>query len=463
MPKRKRDTSPAVRGDGKPRPSLQSQRAENQLALGREALDKALKAARGSERQKLGRRRKTAKGDAKNEARIDAEIEALKTLDLAAVASNYLANRLLKIKAVAASPHLPASLTRSPGQTTDAPSLNVIARLCSSEFVRKVVPQILKDVESALGVQSGDPASRGQKAKSSDPASKRTGQPGVSDDTSDAADSQRRGPNNLDSDEDEFAGFSSDQDVLDEADVPSDLDDDEALAAYNDRLGSSSDESDNDDRPNIDATRALLSSYGPASDSDSDSDPDADPPERSKGLSKPRQVRSATPTPSEEPSPPPARPTTSAFLPSLTSGYISGGSDSDPEAEFDDLLGTGKGEQKKNRRGQRARRLIWEQKYGKGAKHVVAEAEGGKGRDQGWDARRGATDGRGGWRGRGGGGRGGRGGHGATGANSESVKVKHRDDEGKLHPSWEAAKKRKDAAAKGEAPVKFAGKKISFD
>jgi hypothetical protein len=58
--------------------------------------------------------------------------------------------------------------------------------------------------------------------------------------------------------------------------------------------------------------------------------------------------------------------TESAFLPTLSNGFIPGGSDtdwSDGEARVADGV-------RKNRRGQRARRAIWEKKYGKGAKHL---------------------------------------------------------------------------------------------
>lgn len=58
--------------------------------------------------------------------------------------------------------------------------------------------------------------------------------------------------------------------------------------------------------------------------------------------------------------------TDSVFLPTLSNGFIPGGSDtdwSDREAGVADGV-------RKNRRGQRARRAIWEKKYGKGAKHL---------------------------------------------------------------------------------------------
>lgn len=174
--------------------------------------------------------------------------------------------------------------------------------------------------------------------------------------------------------------------------------------------------------------------------------------------------------------PPPPKPKASAFVPSLSVGYIAG-SGSEPESDFEDLAPA-----KKNRRGQRARQQIAEKKFGAKAKHLENPKND---RNQGWDAKRGATDGargkRGADSGRGGrggfgGGRGGFGGHGGRGGSfggsgapagrftggdaPAPPKKKHNDDEGPLHPSWAAAKLAKE---KKSVPVVFAGKRISFD
>lgn len=168
--------------------------------------------------------------------------------------------------------------------------------------------------------------------------------------------------------------------------------------------------------------------------------------------------------------PPPPKPKTSAFMPSLSVGYVAG-SGSEPESDIEELAPV-----KKNRRGQRARQQIAEKKFGAKAKHLENPKND---RSQGWDAKRGATDGaRGGRGGRGGfgasrggfgagAGRGGSFGKGAPapgrfagGDAPAPPKKKHNDDEGPLHPSWAAAKAAKDKKA---VPVVFAGKKISFD
>lgn len=139
-----------------------------------------------------------------------------------------------------------------------------------------------------------------------------------------------------------------------------------------------------------------------------------------------------------------SRPTTSTILPSLTSGFVSGSEDSDIE-DVDE-------EPRKNRPGQRARQAIWEKKYGNKAKHLQKQS---KNRDQGWDAKRGATSvdhyhkhtrsdntGR------------------SNGDAPRPAKKPKRDDSGPLHPSWEAAKL---AKSKDMSIPAFSGKKISFD
>lgn len=138
----------------------------------------------------------------------------------------------------------------------------------------------------------------------------------------------------------------------------------------------------------------------------------------------------------------------STFLPSLMGGYISG---SESASDIEEA-------KPKKRRGQRARQAIWEQKYGTGAKHLLKPSRKG-GRDSGWDVRRGAVDGD------------------ERGKNSTpwkkgiqrpgaghmepapAPKPRKRDDEGALHPSWEARKK----ARQTQKAVAFTGQKVVFD
>ncbi|KAJ7670231.1 Bud-site selection protein [Mycena rosella] len=96
------------------------------------------------------------------------------------------------------------------------------------------------------------------------------------------------------------------------------------------------------------------------------------PPAKKSAVVKPTK---AAATKSAKPATAPTKPTpsTSQFLPSLAVGFVRGGS-SDSDLEDADVDVDAGGE-RKNRRGQRARRAIWEKKYGRGANHKKKEAE----------------------------------------------------------------------------------------
>lgn len=150
-----------------------------------------------------------------------------------------------------------------------------------------------------------------------------------------------------------------------------------------------------------------------------------------------------------------SKPRDSTFLPTLMGGYISG---SESEASDIDVAPA-----RKNRRGQRARQAIWEKKYKDKAKHLQKQAA--KGRDAGWDPKRGAVDGDSKpWK------RGIRNplldkskkGSGSTQAPppKREPPKRTRDDSGPLHPSWEAKRL---AREKERLTAPFQGRKITFD
>ncbi|KAK6907112.1 hypothetical protein I203_101101 [Kwoniella mangroviensis CBS 8507] len=165
--------------------------------------------------------------------------------------------------------------------------------------------------------------------------------------------------------------------------------------------------------------------------------------------------------------------TSSMFLPSLAAGFTRGDEgDSDPDDDLDPNGVIGKNtKERKNRRGQRARQAIWEKKYGKGAKHVVkakaddeayqaakakreadkrGRPEHMKGRDSGWGARSGQP---------------------SIPSGSPSTpkstmaplqQQPPKEEKKNLHPSWEAARLRKQkmGAVPADAPK---ANKIVFD
>ncbi len=96
MPKRKRDDDDQ---GAEVNSSAKQHRIEHKLKLGATKVGHAFKVAKGFERTKLGRRRKTAvsEGNAKDVTRIDAEIEALKVCEMPVKTSrSAFANKLCR-------------------------------------------------------------------------------------------------------------------------------------------------------------------------------------------------------------------------------------------------------------------------------------------------------------------------------------------------------------------------------
>jgi hypothetical protein len=155
----------------------------------------------------------------------------------------------------------------------------------------------------------------------------------------------------------------------------------------------------------------------------------------------------------------PASSASSQFLPTLMSGYVSGG-DSDPDAEYYKNKKRAPPEKavRKNRMGQQARRALWEKKFGGEANHIKKEAEKIREKRETKTAK-GARGGRGGV-----GGRGGTAARGEVRSNRLPGRPQEKKDEGPLHPSWEAAKKAKEKQVQMQAAMfKPQGKKITFD
>ncbi|KAL1728596.1 Bud-site selection protein, partial [Schizophyllum commune] len=152
-----------------------------------------------------------------------------------------------------------------------------------------------------------------------------------------------------------------------------------------------------------------------ADDSDSDAD-DAPPAKKAKA--------SATPA---------AASGSSTFLPSLSVGFVRGSDDSDIE-EIQD-------KPKKNRRGQRARRLIWEREYGKNANHKKKERDQALEKRRQWEERQQKRAA-------------------AAAAREERERAQAQEKSRPIHPSWEAKKKLKEKEAAAMVPSQ--GKKLVF-
>ncbi|KAF7797406.1 hypothetical protein EIP86_008601 [Pleurotus ostreatoroseus] len=151
----------------------------------------------------------------------------------------------------------------------------------------------------------------------------------------------------------------------------------------------------------------------------------------------------------------------STFLPSLSVGFTRGDSDasdwSDSEAKVADGV-------RKNRRGQRARRMIWEKKYGRNANHVkkqqadAAKDPRARGRPESGPPN--ARNDRSSMRSRPPIAHGGGGGPRSTAQASRPSAHDRKTEDKPLHPSWEAKRKLKEKQNLGIVPPQ--GKKIVF-
>ncbi|POR37280.1 BUD22 family protein C4F10.06 [Tolypocladium paradoxum] len=423
---------------------------------------RALKAAKGFERQRLSKRLRDDGVQADKQERLEREIAVLKSLDLHQTARAHTISSLLKVKSVAASSNLPDELRRG----VSKPELpeeervalhNVTSGLYNKEPVKKAMDRAIAAVCAALNVPVPDKGKRSRKDKRTDkeeqPSDRIATESGIETVTTTVQGEEDLG-------ETDFEGF----ETVDEpgpaiGEPDNDADEEETgFSKYDDLLGSSSDEEEFDDdklqrfvgRETVNLDDISLS--GSASDVESEQESESpslspSPPPEKKQRKESKQTSAAAKAG-------PARDST--FLPSLMGGYVSG---SESASDIEDA-------KPKKRRGQRARRAIWEQKFGASAKHLQKPQEGG--RDAGWDMRRGAVDGedqgrktpwkkgvhnplarnnvRGGPAGP----------HAAPGI--PEPKPTKRDDEGPLHPSWEARKK-----AQSQKAASFAGQKITFD
>lgn len=122
-------------------------------------------------------------------------------------------------------------------------------------------------------------------------------------------------------------------------------------------------------------------------------------------------------------------------LPTFQAGYISGSDDSEVEDDPPELK-----PQRKNRRGQRARRQIWERRYGKRANHVVkAHKEEEQQKLEKEERRRQRELKRERWQ--------------------KAQLNKKQEAAQPLHPSWEARRQHEEQ----QKNISFAGKKMKFD
>lgn len=414
-------------------------------------------------------------------------------MDLHQTARAHLYSSLLRIKPIANHDDLPEQLKKGvakPELAEDERVVlhNVTSGLYNRDGVKKAVDKAITFVCEALDIPVPEKGKKGKR--------ERRGKTQEIQEPIPAPVKTEKSNGEAQAEDTDFEGFSADDDDDDDEDTPQteDFDSDKEVERENDfaamdgLLGSSDDEDEDEERTRLwekyrgKETVNLddISVSGGDSDRDEADDDDDDTinsgdDEEEAPSSKTTSTKKVTSRGvSLSPSPPPkrskktavGRPTDSTFLPSLMGGYVSG---SESASDVDVAPPT-------KRRGQRARRAIWEQKYGRNAKHIKDAASGkgrGRGRDDGWDMKRGAVDAgdsRTPWKkgvrnpfssasGDGGAGGGGGGGAGRSQETRRPPPPTKRDDEGPLHPSWEARKKAKESLK----ATSFAGSKVVFD
>ncbi|KAI1001887.1 hypothetical protein K3495_g6316 [Podosphaera aphanis] len=474
MPKRKRSTST---DDHQTQASIHCQAVAQRIALCKKQLYRVIKTAKSFERQKLGKRLTRAES-ADVKQRINLEIDALKNLDSAQFAEMHLYKSLLRVKTFVSSGLLPADVQivdkATMGEGAQRTALNnVMSGILNMKVVKATMEQIFKDMYSIMGIPVSVRKSTDQKRQSESnkvsELARNSQKPGCSITSSLTMNKDQdtlRSP--------EWESFESDNDEVEKQAENSGREsshegsiDDEELARFDSLIANDSDEESFDEKECLNnGTQASQLCISPShssicSDRLSNSqnvpfvDSSARPTDLTKSKAKPQ----------------PAKTGLSTFLPTLMGGYWSG---SESASDLEDFAPA----PKKNRPGQIARRAIAEKKYGQNANHIKlgkGSVINKNGKDDGWDKKRGAIDtsapknrryNRS------------QGSQYNTGVNSgemiphgrlnrsaETGKVTRakgmgsRDDVGVLHPSWQAAKKAKEA----KQTAKFQGKKVVFD
>lgn len=405
---------------------------------------------------------------------------------MSAKAEIYLYKSMLKTKPIvsaAAFPSYVLAKVETASQPQDIAHANVQARLFNSSVVKVAMTNIMDSIRVALGIGNEEKARKKKRMRAADyaPENKPIKQ----------APLKQFSPGEILATKKEDKYDRQTQSPMESLHVESDVTYSENervnLAAYGDRLAESEDESAQElysQEPSTEHKKLEYCTFR---------DPSPSPSRSTSSSSsvldspKPRKISTTTPR-------------STIFLPSLTmGGYISdSGSDSAVSDPFS-LSGNATPKRRKNRRGQQERRQIWEKKYGGNANHFKGQDQQQQRKhDQGWDSQKGATGVGGNDRGKRGKGRGrgrvvdassgssnrtararaagkGRVGPIRSGANGDPVQARRGGNQGHdasakgnqtpaaaantpLHPSWEAAKRKKEA----NKNVAFQGKKVVF-
>ncbi|KAK3384579.1 Bud-site selection protein [Lasiosphaeria ovina] len=244
MPKRKR--------------SDEEESVEEVFGKFRTELGHALKKAKGFERQRQAKRLYDAKATPDKKRRVENEILVLKSLNLHQTAHAHFCSALLRIKAVAESPKLPAEIkagVAKPNLTEEEQTTlhNVTSALYNHSDVRAVIGRAITQICKALNVPVPEKKGKGGKNLAAAPvAVTSAAKEGLT------AEKAKKGKKRS---KEDSAPENADQSGQKEAGGEVDDDDDEAtervISQLDNLLGASSSERDSD-TDEEDTTRALI-------------------------------------------------------------------------------------------------------------------------------------------------------------------------------------------------------------
>ncbi|KAF4122717.1 BUD22 [Geosmithia morbida] len=215
---------------------------------------RALKTAKGFERQRLSKRQREKGVTPDKLQRLEREVTVLKSLDLHQTARAHLASSLLKVKSIASSPELPDQI-RNGVSKPELPEEervalhNVTSGLYNRKQVRDAVDRAIKVACTHLKV---DPPGKGKKnARDVDEKKKEE----VEKESKDGEEQEKpkripvRSKKQVSGEEEEetdFDGFDDGHEQADEEELGSDQEE-ARVSTYDALLGSSSDEDSGDD------------------------------------------------------------------------------------------------------------------------------------------------------------------------------------------------------------------------
>ncbi|KAK9479674.1 Bud-site selection protein [Lipomyces japonicus] len=355
---------------------LKRKLVEQKIYYWMKEVTRGLKKARPQETQKIVRKLKEANA-AKNEIlikRLEEELLIIKSLDAAEVAQAHVWKKCKKHRFLYASKLLPdespilerdSNASDHKVSTTLPAQADLIARLFKNKLLQTTITNAMEGIISAAELAMN----------SSKKVKKVEAQVGSGLDEHDGSDQ--------DNEHDEVAEIDSsgEDSENDGSRLQDDHDDDELVDVDLDEFSGmiandsddSADASDREVASDIDYNEITSDEGEPDFENDEPTRFDDNIPEKAT-----KKVKQISKSETERKKP--------IVLPSLNVGYISA-SDDEFEQGYDDdndeqELSKSLKPARKNRRGQRARQKIWEQKYGKKAKHVAKEESERRAKEQ---------------------------------------------------------------------------------